>query len=118
VLEIATLDASPANGGRAPAMAFNVYGSKDPLLVPVCALERAELRAGVVALLHAVRGRVREGEQDPAWVFERDAFYVGCRRVRWVREVSCGTQPLYPCYNNGITERRTIATDRSRGLTQ
>ena len=105
VLEIATLDASPANGWARTGKSFNVYGSSDPLLMPVCRFWSGQSYAPKSSHFYTpYADECAKAKQDPAWVFERDAFYVRMPEgALGARTCRAGTQPLYRAYNNGIS---------------
>ena len=102
VLEIATLDASPASGWARTGKAFNVYGSGDPLLVPVCRFWSGQSYAPKSSHFYTPYvDECAKVKQDPAWRFERNAFYVRMPEgVSGARTCPSGTQPLYRAYNN------------------
>ena len=103
VLEIATLDASPASGWARTGKSFNVYGSSDPLLRPVCRFWSGQSYAPKSSHFYTpYADECAKVKQDPAWLFERNAFYVRMPEgAPGAATCAAGTRPLYRAYNQG-----------------
>jgi uncharacterized delta-60 repeat protein len=103
VLEIATLDASISSGWVRTGKGFDVYGSANAQLVPVCRFWSGQSFAPKSSHFYTPYGdECAKVKQDPAWLFERNAFYVRMPEgVSGARTCPAGTQPLYRAYNNG-----------------
>ena len=103
VLEIATLDAAPASGWARTGLSFGVYGSSDPELAPVCRFWSAQSFAPKSSHFYTpYADECAKVKQDPAWQFERSAFFVRMAEgAPGAATCSAGTQPLFRAYNNG-----------------
>ena len=104
VLELATLDASAASGWARTGKSFTVYGSSEPGLAPVCRFWSGQSFAPKSSHFYTpYADECAKVKQDPAWLFERNAFYVRMPAgAEGARTCPAGTQPLYRAYNDGM----------------
>ena len=103
VLEIATLDAAPASGWVRTAQSFDVYASSDSQLAPVCRFWSGQNFAPKSSHFYTpYADECAKVKQDPAWRFERNAFYVRMPEgAPGAATCTAGTRPLYRAYNQG-----------------
>jgi uncharacterized delta-60 repeat protein len=101
--EIALLDTSPAGGWLRTDQSFNVYDQATAPLVPVCRFWSGQSFAPKSSHFYTpYADECAQVKLDPAWLFERNAFYVRMPEgMSGARTCPSGTRPLYRAYNDG-----------------